>query len=270
MNLVPIDKQTAFDIVLPKWPQMKVIGTPITVDQAKEIIFRTDNFLNYVGRYGGGNDRKFKARFDKNTGYNKLNQFTELPFTDDAPNVRTARYAANMAEDRLYHMLQNIKCEYVVSDFGSTCYAGGPHGWCHSDGTIKFMDNVGKWPSVSEIHDEWQKIASTWEFLDIYVTLMNKESCEENAQPLVTFHIKDGTVSVYQGSDEPFENVEDTYAFSEEKFIKQINGMNTGNYSYERGLPDSWYDEFAEQARKFVDQVYSQYELEKYEYLLKG
>ena len=44
---------------LPKWPQMIVTGKRVTVDQAKEIIFRTDSFLSDASDYSGGNARNF-------------------------------------------------------------------------------------------------------------------------------------------------------------------------------------------------------------------
>lgn len=44
---------------LPKWPQMIVTGKPVTIDQAKEIIFRTDSFLTSSDEFAGGNNREF-------------------------------------------------------------------------------------------------------------------------------------------------------------------------------------------------------------------
>jgi hypothetical protein len=36
---------TLLDRGLPKWPQMRVEGVPVTLEQAKEIIRRTDTFF---------------------------------------------------------------------------------------------------------------------------------------------------------------------------------------------------------------------------------
>ncbi len=37
---------------LPKWPQMLVTGDSLTIEQAKEIIRRTDRFFEWKQKYG--------------------------------------------------------------------------------------------------------------------------------------------------------------------------------------------------------------------------
>ena len=49
-------KKEAFDIGLPKWPQMRVIGEKVPVELAEEIILRTDDFF---GPFSGGNNHQF-------------------------------------------------------------------------------------------------------------------------------------------------------------------------------------------------------------------
>jgi hypothetical protein len=44
---------------LPKWPQMIVTGKPVTVENAKDIIFRTDSFLTSSDEFSGGNNKEF-------------------------------------------------------------------------------------------------------------------------------------------------------------------------------------------------------------------
>ena len=44
---------------LPKWSQMIVTGKNVTVEQAKDIIFRTDYFLTDPSKYSAGNDDQF-------------------------------------------------------------------------------------------------------------------------------------------------------------------------------------------------------------------
>ena len=53
---------------LPKWPQMMVTGKHVTLEQAKEIIFRTDPFLVDTSKYSGGNAHEFNAWYRKEAG----------------------------------------------------------------------------------------------------------------------------------------------------------------------------------------------------------
>jgi hypothetical protein len=50
------------DIILTKWPQMIVWGDPVTIDQAKNIILRTDSFITSMSNYSGGNNHNWNKR----------------------------------------------------------------------------------------------------------------------------------------------------------------------------------------------------------------
>ena len=41
-----MNKKEAFGKGLPKWPQMRIIGEPVSEELAKEIIIRTDTFFD--------------------------------------------------------------------------------------------------------------------------------------------------------------------------------------------------------------------------------
>lgn len=53
---------------LPKWPQMIVTGQSVTVDQAKNIILRTDSFLTDPYKWSGGNNHKFNTKYREMAG----------------------------------------------------------------------------------------------------------------------------------------------------------------------------------------------------------
>ena len=89
-----------------------------------------------------------------------------------------------------------IETEYVWNNWVSSCFIGGPHGWCHPDGTIGYSTNVGKWPEVSDVYDDWTKLAEAFPFLEVEATLMSGEDCEIFTEPVVSMLIRNGTVEL--------------------------------------------------------------------------
>lgn len=174
-----IPKEEAFHNGLPKWPQMKVIGKPVSEELAREIILRTDNFFGYSG---GGNNHAFnkKAR--------------ELFGIKERPNGMEEFDDWSESIENFLKAVGHIDTQYVENDWISCCFIYGPHGWMHPDGTIGFADNVGKWPSVEEVYEDWEKIAKEYPQLDLKVTLFSCEECEDCKYPVVTMEIKDGKI----------------------------------------------------------------------------
>jgi hypothetical protein len=261
--MTPISKEQAFQRGLPKWPQMLVKGQTITVEQAKEIIFATDTSM--TSPYScSTNDRKFKKWFLDVTGYNQL-----LPdyMRDDFqyPQAGTPAAAEQARRNEVFYAREEaftrragfLRHEYVHNTWCSSCFVDGPYGWCHPDGTISFVYNVGKWPSVEQVHTEWSEIAARWTFLDLWVTLMNGESGEEPA-PVVTFHVHNGIVECFDGTTEPFAGLPGPPEFDPLVFAAQ---MRDYTYAHEHGLPEPWVDEFVDRVRPIIDQVVKEFPL---------
>jgi len=172
---------------LPKWPQMLVTGNTVTIQQAKEIIRRTDSFF---GWFGGGNDRAFTR---------KIKQALRIPLTrfdhDSDPGApKEGELDGYMqAVDRWCKIWEWVDTEYVHNSWIQCAYIYGPHGWCHPDGTIGYTDNVGKWPSCEAVFADWKKLAAAFPFIDIGVTLFDNEHGHEGTiSPVVSFRVQDG------------------------------------------------------------------------------
>ena len=175
---------------LPKWPQMIVRGLPVSKEQADDIIIRTDIFWRHHG--SNGNNHDFERAVCAAVGvprveYNNPNQDWGQNYQD---------------WDQFYATIDYCSTNYVHNDWISCCFAGGPHGWCHPDGTILFNDNVGKWPVAADILADWQLIARKWPFLDLEVAVMSGESCEDQRECLMVITVKDG-VAAALGPDYP-------------------------------------------------------------------
>lgn len=152
---------------LPKWPQMIVTGEPVTVEQAKEIIRRTDRAFTFPG---GGNNRKY------------LKWFRD-----------TVRMPEDWQELGLFQEKWGvIETQYVHNNWISSSYVLGPHGWCHPNGKIGFVDNIGKHPSVQDVLDDWNLLAKEFPFLKLAITLMSGEFCGEDIYPVVSIVVSDG------------------------------------------------------------------------------
>lgn len=212
---------------LPKWPQMLVTGKSVTTEQAFDIILCTDMFFSDACTYGGGNNRNFCESYRESANLVALQE--EVTTAD-------GRKFTNVDWDRQYALRKDlgfVETGYVSNDWGSSSFIFGPHGWCHPNGTIKFIDNVGKWPSIREVYDDWVKIAEAWPFLDLHVTLMSDESCEDETSPVINFRVAHGKVEIcapdvsVHGESSP-RNFDD--------FAFQFNDP-----FHEQGVPKDWY-----------------------------
>lgn len=166
---------------LPKWPQMKVTGVSISPEQALEIIRRTDRFFVCQS----GNNRSF---------IKQAQQILRIPQYDWQ---NEGDFNAFCAEQEAWEKKWGvISLNYAYNDWISSAFVYGPNGWCHPDGTIDYGFNIGKWPTIEEVLEDWTTIAKEFPFLNVGVSLMDSEYCEDNPVPVVSFAIKDGQVTV--------------------------------------------------------------------------
>ena len=163
------------DIRLPKWPALVVVGDNVTKDQAKEILIRT------TSTYFHCNDREWNQTLARVFGYG----------TDEIGNAEWESL------QRICKELDIINLEYLANDRISSSYVDGPHGWCDWNGNIGCNShNIGKWPSVEDVTEEWTKIAKAFPFLNLKAQLFDGEHCEEGTKPLVEFQVANGKLSV--------------------------------------------------------------------------
>jgi hypothetical protein len=167
-----------FNLELPKWPCLLVHGKPVTKGQAMEIIIRTSSFSF------SSNDGEFEK--DLHEALYGV-RCTSIGFFDVPNNDKLTE------EKRIEYKLLNtyyLRNRRILSSF-----IGGPHGWCNWDGQI-FCNtfNIGKYPSVESVYDEWVEIAKEFPYLQLTSQLLNGESCQDNLEPVIEYKIKNGKV----------------------------------------------------------------------------
>jgi hypothetical protein len=212
------------DVGLPKWPQMLVTGKKVTVDQAKDIIFRTDLFFVDECKYSGGNCTEFNDAYREAALLNALRDKYDNKWSILSPLLQQLR-----------EYVSHIELEYTGNRYGSSAFVYGAHGWCQPDGTISFNFNVGKWPSTESIYNEWQSIASAFPYLDLHVTLMNDEWGQPDALPLVNIRVVDGH-AILQHPDVSVHTKKQTPVLAD---------MLSRSVNRELGLCNDWYNEYA-------------------------
>jgi hypothetical protein len=180
-----------FGIGLPKWPALIVVGKSVTPEQAKEILIRTDD-LSF-----STNDHEFakqlieytyKVRKSKNLYHTHLWDY----FADNWKR-------SDRREKLIKGKVHSLSLEYLHNSRITTCYVGGPHGWCDWDGHIGTNTyNIGKYPSVECVYEEWATIADAFPYLDLQCQLLNQEICgePEQARPIIQYDVRNGTVDM--------------------------------------------------------------------------
>lgn len=190
-------KEELFNLDLPKWPALLVVGKPVSREQAMEIIIRTDDL------YFSSNDRKF----DK-----QLNEcFYDVEIVDELYGGcnRAIAKKLNVEENNyseIYQYQENKQSEVAslnLSYLGNSqivsSWIGGPHGWCDWNGNIGTRNyNIGKWPSVEEVYNDWVQIAEAFPFLELTSQLLNCEAGDDDTinQAVIEFRIKNGEVEM--------------------------------------------------------------------------
>lgn len=185
-------------IDLPKWPAMVVKGEPVTKEQAMEIIIRTGNI------YFSSNDREWDMFL--NYVYYDLDDMYDDHLKGIAKELKVEEGSTKVFEyiSEKIKELGVLDIEYLKNSRVVSSWVGGPHGWCNWDGKIFSNNyNIGKYPTVEEVNEEWSLIAKTFPYLDLQCVLYQGETSEEENEPLIQFTVKDGNVTV----EEPTLNI---------------------------------------------------------------
>lgn len=190
-----IDKKL-FDKGLPKWPGLLVTGNNVTKEQAKEILIRTDGF------WMSTNDREFEKMLTKevygieSSGWN---------LTEDIQKAKGLDWNGAWAwKEEVHAKLNLLELSYLNNSRIVSCWIGGPHGWCDWEGNIEACNyNIGKWPSIQEVYDDWVKIAEAFPYLELKSQLLDGEIYNDGLQPtpIVEFKISGGKVDMYENSE---------------------------------------------------------------------
>lgn len=223
---------------LPKWPQMYTTGKPVTLEQAKEIIRRTDTFFHWP-EYAG-NDRAYAQR---------VIAALKVPIFEQRHDGDISGLNEHWKLEEAWRARWGyIHTEYVSNSWLACAFIFGPHGWCHPDGSIGFIDNIGKWPSCEEVIDEWRLIAEAFPFLHIDVTLMSGEECDSNIVPVFGLTVRGTVVEacdpqlLHKEHPKPCRFRAD---MSDEDCIRARFGEGFHDNRSERGIPWSWIEQWA-------------------------
>jgi hypothetical protein len=159
-----------------KWPALMVIGRSVTEEQAAEILVRTAMWPL------SSNTREVDHLFNTIAG------MPVAKFPSPETWVKQRERCTELGVLDLYY-LHNSRL--------TSSWIGGPKGWCNWDGTIGCHNfNIGKWPSVTDVTDEWTLIAEAFPYLDLTAQVLSGETGEEGTVPTAEWQIKDGRVSV--------------------------------------------------------------------------
>ncbi len=190
-------------IELPKWPGCDVDGTSVSVEQAAEILVRTNS------PYFSTNDREFGKQVEEifYTAIPHPNWGEDWWVTNDSHKIENHSERSKFLHkawerQRIYRNEMGVLgLEYLCNHRVCSSYIGGPHGWCNWNGVIHQRDiNIGKWPSTVEVFKEWKAIAQAFPYLELTCRLLDheagyhEESGYESPQIAVVFEVKGGVV----------------------------------------------------------------------------
>ena len=241
---------------LPKWPHTIIRGKKVTKEQAKDIIFKTDNYFHdaHCPHSNWNNNRVEKYR--RKSGLHLFDEYSEM--ITEAVKSRNEDDATYTISDDIsypkyfdYHDILlrelgveklNHNIEFIRNDLADSSYIGGANGFIDCEGNILFDRNIGKWPSVEDVHNELLTLVEAFPYLEMYVSVYDIEKCQRDEMParlIVSFIVKDQKVII---SDMDFGLDDNT---TSELDIDEMR-ENIFNGAGSCGIPIEWFDDFAE------------------------
>jgi hypothetical protein len=214
---------------LPKWPAMVVQGDRVTEVQAAEIIIRTSGLDIW------SNDKKLEADLRSVLGLSSELDMYAIEDRDERLRASRKYWDDVNALRKRYGILP---VNYLRNSQIVSCFVGGPHGWVNWSGDV-FTNtyNIGKWPDVENVADEWAVIAEAFPYLNLTCQLRNGEACEDGTVPVVEFVVKDGHVTVQP----PTATLASAVSSIDKDVLNMLAIMgNSGyHYSHEMGITPS-------------------------------
>lgn len=168
-----------------KWPALIVKGERVTRDQAAEILIRTNCWPCSSNSH------------EKDAAFNAIAGLPVRPENSAFPGEWGKHWNAlqNRCEE-----LGVLRLDYLHNARLTSSWVGGAHGWCDWDGQIWTIgNNIGKWPSVEEVTDDWRRIAEAFPFLRLRAQVLGGESGEETeaaSTPTAEWVVADGKVEL--------------------------------------------------------------------------
>jgi hypothetical protein len=241
-------KSEFFNIGLPKWPAFVVMGKPVTADQAMEILIRTDNL------HFSSNDHEFDRQLNSimyeieipRGGYDSLSETIAQKLGVDKEDFSTRWKKIDEYEQHYTQGVGQLRLSYLNNAQIVSSWIGGPHGWCNWNGDIGCRNyNIGKWPSVQDVYEDWKKIAKAFPFLDLKSQLMGHEAGPDDGEdrPLIEFIVRAGKVRM-SVPKKPLTNT----AFGSADMFARFNNPHA-----ERGCTIELFEQAIKQAHRSVN-----------------
>jgi hypothetical protein len=176
---------------LTKWPRLLVAGEAVTREQANEILIRTDDW------WLSTNDHAWEvAVYALAADYGRPRQPER-----NAESAACGDFSKALRDWEARLGILNL--HYLDNARIASSWIGGPHGWCDWDGRIGCSNyNIGKWPTVEEVTEDWQAMAAAFPYLSLHAQLITDEGEGEVA---ATWAVRDGKAALV----EPVERIVD-------------------------------------------------------------
>lgn len=144
-----------------KWPALVVRGSTLTREQTNEVIVR----MTASPWMLSGNDDEWRTQIHELFGV------TADPW-HDGPSF----WHQNTRVEEEFHF---VPTEYLtLSGRIYSAMIGGAYGWCDWDGRINSVYNIGKWPSIAELDEQWSAVARAFPFLSLTAQVLDDEASE--------------------------------------------------------------------------------------------
>lgn len=191
-------------IDLGKWPTMRVVGEPVTPEQAGDILICTAPWFD---------------TFPKTEGWDREARVIAAEY---GMPLQPARPHGNGHDDwfretwhvwlpafgewrRKYGVLDVMNLDGPANDLIGTSYRA----WCNWDGLVAGQFNIGKWPDADTVAEFFSEVADRFPYLRLTVDLVSEFESERGVITDATeysracrINVGDGCINVHEGAVE--------------------------------------------------------------------
>jgi hypothetical protein len=180
-------------IELPKWPLCSVKGTSVTLEQAMEILVRTQWY------FSGTQEHEhllkiFYTTIPKPEWGSNWWVWPLGPFNNSKIDVIKKR-------KQYQNEMGILPLEYLTNAQAMSCVLEST-GWCDWDGKISQLEYLAsKWPSAMQVYEEWVLLAKTFPFLELTCCLFR-----DDGKIAIVYEVIKGTVSAREPQETELAN----------------------------------------------------------------
>ncbi|MND91206.1 hypothetical protein D3C80_833190 [compost metagenome] len=195
-ELFPQLPKEMYDLWLPKWPQIMIVGDDVTEEQAQDIILRTDKFITGISEAISRRFEPLREMIQRQSGMDAIVKAANKE-ARERDHEGIAYFLKYHAQKHIRDALGFCSMECIHNTWAASSYLYGAYGFCSPEGKIFYCDNSrGSYPSTQAYYEDLISLAKAFPYLRFKSSMYGGEHCDDNeVKCVISFVVENGTVT---------------------------------------------------------------------------